>query len=229
MATTIQSTASLHMDLDERVYSEEIVAEIKNAYADAAPAEIKTHAPGKCDPKNTLILTVEADAPYWTSSDGQADETWENDVMPWLADVMGKVSTATVTSNYARRENDEPELDFRWLGLELEESSLVIKLTPESALPERAIELVDRARTFMREGAFSQEGVSRISIPSCPSYIAQTVDFVDYNNAPQPTGNAQSYTANQPADYPTDYTVWGIEYEDGTERGFDSVSGSFAS
>lgn len=226
MTAMIRPTLLLRMDLDENVYSEDVVAEIKRSYSYVAPTVIESHATKGEAPENTLGFVVKIRKPFWLSSDEGSDELWNDVMLKWFENMFTKTSTTVVTYNTARLEKGEQKLDYSWLEIDLGDRIVAIKLNADSSIPLVATDLLAQARTFTQEGKWPQEGVSRISIPSRASFVAQTADVVEAEKTIPLTEYAQEYVADEPAILPVDYTVWGIEYGDGSERAFDSEAGA---
>ena len=65
----IRPTLILQMNLDESVYSEDVVAEIKRSYSYVAPAVVQSHETGNAAPENIMRFVVKIHRPYWLSSE----------------------------------------------------------------------------------------------------------------------------------------------------------------
>ena len=61
----IRPTLILQMNLDESVYSEDVVAEIKRSYSYVAPAVVQSHETGNAAPENIMRFVVKIHRPYW--------------------------------------------------------------------------------------------------------------------------------------------------------------------
>ncbi|MEG0505098.1 MAG: hypothetical protein RR547_10685, partial [Raoultibacter sp.] len=173
MTAMIRPTLLLRMDLDESIYSEDVVAEIKRSYSYVAPTVIEPHPTEGEGPENTLGFIVKIRKPFWLSSDEGADELWNDVMVKWFENMFAKTSTTVVTYNTARLEKGEQKLDYSWLEIDLGDRTIAIKLNADSSIPLVAADLLAQARAFTQEGALPEEGVARISIPSRASYAAQ--------------------------------------------------------
>ena len=254
----IRPTLILQMNLDESVYSEDVVAEIKRSYSYVAPAVVQSHETGNAAPENIMRFVVKIHRPYWLSSEEGADELWNEVMRKWLKNMVYKVSSTMVAYNRMRRQRFEQQLVFDWLDADcsLEEYG--------------ASETADRVRALVNQGVLDGE-IACVRIPSRASYEAQlaavqaaraaeeaaqaaeeaeTVEDSDGTTAAEETAEAVEEVAAdavegegaeaaeeedaprepepEPVNFDIDTTVWGIEYADGTVREFNSETNEFA-
>lgn len=244
----IRPSLILQMNLDESVYDEEVVAEIKRSYSYVAPTTVTGHETGAGKPENTMRFLVRIHRPYWRHEDDGADELWDEVMLKWLKNMVYKVSSTMVAYNRVRRESGQPQLIFDWLEVEFSDMVLSMRLNADCSLEEHgAVELADRVRTLANDGVFG-EGVSCVRVPSRASYEAQaaqaaassaeTGEGADDGQEPPSEGEGQAEDAaeaedgqgvEEPGNFDIDTTLWGIEYADGSEREFDSAVAAFVS
>ena len=268
MTSLIRPSLILKMDLDERVFSDEMIAEIKRSYSYVAPSVVASHPAGEGYPEHNLRFMVKLHRPYWDIHDEGAQELWQGVMPKWLHNMFFKVSNTITASNKVRAEAGERGLKYAWLELEFGENALMaIKTASDGAIPEQGVEWVERVRALMCDGAFG-DGVTCVRIPSRASYEAQlaaaeaaqaraaedvageeAAEGVDETAAEAAATDAiatadtaadDAAAADESADqdaaaalpeppaFDVDYTIWGIEYTDGTVRAYDSAAGAFA-
>lgn len=224
MAAMIRPSLILQMDLDERTCSDETVAEIKRSYSYVAPSTVAMHAPDGDPAQNVMRFRIKLHKPYWDKSDADAEELWSGVMPTWLHNMFYKVSSTIVASNNTHREQGKPELAYDWIELEFGENALVaVKTAADSSIPEEAVGLVERVRDLMNAGALGEGALACVRIPSRASWERQcAADVADADDAPD--------SAPLPASsFDVDYTVWGIEFPDGTVREFDAAASAFIS
>lgn len=220
MAAMIRPSLILQMDLDERAFSDETVAEIKRSYSYVAPATVTTHAPDEGPVRNVMRFRIKLHKPYWDAHDPDAEALWSGVMPTWLRNMFYKVSSTIVASNKTCREQGRPELPYKWIELEFGTNALLaIKTAADSSLPESAVGLVERARDLVNEGAFSAGEAACVRMPSRASWERQCA-------AAETAAEAEE--SGDPA-FDVDYSVWGIEGADGTVREFDSMTAAFLS
>ncbi len=77
MAATIRPSLILNMDVDERQYSDDLVAEIKRSYSYVAPSVVAAVSAAGDEPiENTIRLVVRMHCPYWDANDEASQEQW---------------------------------------------------------------------------------------------------------------------------------------------------------
>jgi hypothetical protein len=261
MAATIRPTLLLRMDLDEKQFSDERVAEIKRSYSYIASSSVSSHTTNLENPENTIRFLIRLQQPYWFSSEEGSDELWETVMLKWLKNMFYKVSNTLVAFNRSAQERKTGTLDFSWLELEFKDKLLAIRLEADSAIPSVALSLVEMARLLSNASPLAESSVSCLRIPSRASYDAQFKNASTKANegdqtdatpdksldetedvASETVGSASAkgvdeteeapvtntpQTPVEPVLFEIDFTVWGIEYDDGTVREFDSEAAVF--
>ena len=169
----IRPTLILQMNLDESVYSDDVVAEIKRSYSYVAPAVVQSHETGDAAPENVMRFLVKIHRPYWRSSEEGADELWNEVMRKWLKNMVYKVSSTMVAYNRQRRLRFESQLVFDWLEVEFSDVTLSMRLNADCSLEEHgAVELAERVRALVNDGVLEGE-IACVRVPSRASYEAQ--------------------------------------------------------
>lgn len=169
----IRPTLILHMDLDESIYSDNVVTEIKRAYSYVAPTMVKSHETLEGAPENRIRFVVKIHRSYWLSSAEGADELWNEVMLKWLKNMVYKVSSTMVAYNRARRERIKPQLVFDWLEVEFGDLVLAMRLNADCSLEEYgAVEFADHVRTLANSGVLTGD-IACVRMPSRASYEAQ--------------------------------------------------------
>ena len=179
MPSYVRPSLILNVDIDERDFSDEAVADIKRSYSYVAPSQVKA-APAPADTEdvvwpvaNKMTLTVRMHRPYWEKDDPEAQELWEAVMPKWLHNMFFKVSNTITASNKIRREKGRPTLDFPWTGINfVNKMAVTVKAPDDSSIPDSTIDLIEDLREIAVTGAFG-EGAVAVCIPSRESYDAQ--------------------------------------------------------
>lgn len=179
MPSYVRPSLILNVDIDERDFSDEAVADIKRSYSYVAPSQVKAaEAPADTEDvvwpvANKMTLTVRMHRPYWEKDNPEAQELWEAVMPKWLHNMFFKVSNTITASNKIRREKGRPTLDFPWTGINfVDKMSITVKAPEDSSIPDSTIDLIEDLREIAVTGAFG-EGAVAVSIPSRESYDAQ--------------------------------------------------------
>lgn len=244
----IRPSLILNVDVDERLYNKDLVAEIKRTYSYVAPSTVASHAPAADDAENNIRFDVKLHRPYWDKNDPEADALW-TEVMPkWLHNMFYKVSSTITAANGRYEEQGVAPLLYAWAEVRFGDNVVVaLKTKADSSVGDEAIEWIEQVRALMASDLLG-EGVACVRIPSRESYEAQkaaalaaaaeTDAKADGEKAAvegQAGEGVETKTEAVPQGRPTltvasfdpDTAVWGIEYADGTERAFDAAAGAF--
>lgn len=174
MTAFIRPSLILHMDLDERLFNDEQVADIKRSYSYVAPSLVQSHAPAdEARVENVMRFMIKLHRPYWDKSNADAEELWQGVMPKWLHNMFAKVSNTITAANNIHAENGEPAFPYHWLELEFGDNALMaVKTGSDSSFPAEGVDMVERVRDLMNEGVLG-EGVACVRIPSRASYEAQ--------------------------------------------------------
>lgn len=174
MTAFIRPSLILRMDLDERLFNDECVSDIKRSYSYVAPSLVQAHKPvGGQRPENVMRFMIKLHRAYWDKSDEAAQQLWEGVMPKWLHNMFSKVSNTIIAANNVRTENGQPAFPYHWLELEFGDNALIaVKTGSDSSFPADGVDMVERVRDLMNAGALGQ-GIACVRIPSRASYEAQ--------------------------------------------------------
>ena len=174
MTAFVRPSLILRMDLDERLMSDEAVADIKRSYSYVAPSVVCSHEPA--DPnhvENNMRFMIKLHRAYWDRSDAEAQQLWENVMPKWLHNMLNKVSNTITAANRVSAEEGAPGTDYAWLELEFGENALIaLRTASDSSLPACGVDMVERVRDLLCSGALGDD-VACVRIPSRASWEAQ--------------------------------------------------------
>ena len=156
-------SCTLILDIDERLFSEEVKLEVGRCYSYVCTTLVRTHPASDGEPVNTArILAKLGTRKYVHSSDEGADELWSDVMERWLHNEFHKIGNNLVIYNRRQREIGGVELNFDWLEVELENGALTLAWRLDSTSfidPERSA-LASQVRALLNGGALG-EGVVR--------------------------------------------------------------------
>ena len=277
MASMVRPSLILKMNLDEHIYSDETIADIKRSYSYVAPSVIEQHETGDARPENIMRFRVKLHRPYWDANDAASCEQWDKVMPKWMHNMLYKVSSTITAVNKVRKERGQILIPYMWLEMEFNNNvTIALKTASDSSLSYDYIEFIEEARKLMAQGAFGEESIARICIPSKESYEAQLKEAEEAEEAAKAAeaqeaaegsegaegeaveGEVESLCEDAPAvqdaedapavqdaedaeatedapafewpklpEFDVDYSIWGIEYANGTVRSFNSVKASF--
>ena len=174
MTAFIRPSLILRMDLDERLFNDECVSDIKRSYSYVSPSLVQAHKPVDGQrPENVMRFMIKLHRAYWDKSDEAAQQLWEGVMPKWLHNMFSKVSNTIIAANNVRAENGQPAFPYHWLELEFGDNALIaVKTGSDSSFPADGVDMVERVRDLMNAGALGQ-GIACVRIPSRASYEAQ--------------------------------------------------------
>lgn len=174
MTAFIRPSLILRMDLDERLFNDECVSDIKRSYSYVAPSLVQAHKPVDGQrPENVMRFMIKLHRAYWDKSDEVAQRLWEGVMPKWLHNMFSKVSNTITAANNVRAENGQPAFPYHWLELEFGDNALIaVKTGSDSSFPADGVDMVERVRDLMNAGALGQD-IACVRIPSRASYEAQ--------------------------------------------------------
>ena len=176
MTAFIRPSLILRMDLDERLFNDECVSDIKRSYSYVSPSLVQAHKPVDGQrPENVMRFMIKLHRAYWDKSDEAAQQLWEGVMPKWLHNMFSKVSNTIIAANNVRTENGQPAFPYHWLELEFGDNALIaVKTGSDSSFPADGVDMVERVRDLMNDGALGQD-IACVRIPSRASYEAQLV------------------------------------------------------
>lgn len=174
MTAFIRPSLILRMDLDERLFNDECVSDIKRSYSYVAPSLVQAHKPVDGQrPESVMRFMIKLHRAYWDKSDEAAQRLWEGVMPKWLRNMFSKVSNTITAANNVRAENGQPAFPHHWLELEFGDNALIaVKTGSDSSFPADGVDMVERVRDLMNAGALGQD-IACVRIPSRASYEAQ--------------------------------------------------------
>ena len=174
MTAFIRPSLILRMDLDERLFNDECVSDIKRSYSYVSPSLVQAHKPVDGQrPENVMRFMIKLHRAYWDKSDEAAQQLWEGVMPKWLHNMFSKVSNTITAANNVRAENGQPAFPYHWLELEFGDNALIaVKTGSDSSFPADGVDMVERDRDLMNDGALGQD-IACVRIPSRASYEAQ--------------------------------------------------------
>ena len=174
MTAFIRPSLILRMDLDERLFNDECVSDIKRSYSYVSPSLVQAHKPVDGQrPENVMRFMIKLHRAYWDKSDEAAQQLWEGVMPKWLHNMFSKVSNTITAANNVRAENGQPAFPYHWLELEFGDNALIaVKTGSDSSFPADGVDMVERVRDLMNDGALGQD-LACVRIPSRASYEAQ--------------------------------------------------------
>lgn len=174
MTAFIRPSLILRMDLDERLFNDKCVSDIKRSYSYVAPSLVQAHKPVDGQrPENVMRFMIKLHRAYWGKSDEAAQQLWEGVMPKWLHNMFSKVSNTITAANNVRAENGQPAFPYHWLELEFGDNALIaVKTGSDSSFPADGVDMVERVRDLMNAGALGQD-IACVRIPSRASYEAQ--------------------------------------------------------
>ena len=202
MTAFIRPSLILRMDLDERLFNDECVSDIKRSYSYVSPSFVQAHKPVDGQrPENVMRFMIKLHRAYWDKSDEAAQQLWEGVMPKWLHNMFSKVSNTITAANNVRAENGQPAFPYHWLELEFGDNALVaVKTGSDSSFPADAVDMVERVRDLMNVGALGQD-IACVRIPSRASYEAQLA-AAEQAQAEAAAAAEQNETAGQTAEQP---------------------------
>ena len=151
MTAFIRPSLILRMDLDERLFNDECVSDIKRSYSYVAPSLVQAHKPVDGQhPENVMRFMIKLHRAYWDKSDEAAQRLWEGVMPKWLHNMFSKVSNTITAANNVRAENGQPAFPYHWLELEFGDNALIaVKTGSDSSFPADRVDMVERVRDLM--------------------------------------------------------------------------------
>lgn len=170
-------SCTLILDIDERLYSEEVKLEVGRCYAYVCTTLVRTHPASEGDPVNTARILAKLGTRKYVHS---ADELWGDVMERWLRNEFHKIGNNLVIYNRRQREIGGVELNFDWLEVELENGAITLAWRLDSTSfidPERSA-LASQVRALLNDGTLG-EGVVRVQMPSDASYAQQVAQAAE--------------------------------------------------
>ena len=223
MTAFIRPSLILRMDLDERLFNDECVSNIKRSYSYVAPSLVQAHKPVDGQrPENVMRFMIKLHRAYWDKSDEAARQLWEGVMPKWLRNMFSKVSNTITAANNVRAENGQPAFPYHWLELEFGDNALIaVKTGSDSSFPADGVDMVERVRDLMNAGALGQD-IACVRIPSRASYEAQ-LEVAEQAQAAAAAVAEQDESAGQASDQAEPASVAAEQAVDAAEAQADAA------
>lgn len=179
---------TLILDLDERVYSEDLKLEINRCYAYVAPTLIRTHpAPTAAEgeeapePENIMRFLIKMGTrKYLSKTDAEADALWNDVMLQWVLNSLTRVGNNMRIFNRRQEQEGRDELKFDWVEFEFENGRLNTLLHCDNVCgldPETGRNAVIAVRDAWNDGTLGpiegEGAVKKVWMPSRESWAAQ--------------------------------------------------------
>lgn len=161
-------TVELQGDLDPAA-TKRVLA---RAFSYVAPVSVVARAGAPEGTGTVVCLNVSLPRAYWPARDGdaaaneRADETWNGILMPWLRDKLAKVgSVIKGYDRFAAEQGDAP-IAFEAVAVVLGDVRLTLNLDERHAIPQGALDMVERYRTLRGAGCAALAGATEVEMPA---------------------------------------------------------------
>jgi hypothetical protein len=245
----IRPTARLNFKIRKEELSDELASDIMRCYLNVAPVDIEGIEDTEEQPAvDTLELVVVLHHPYWREG-GEADETWNAILLPWLEKKLWKVGATVMNYNKTRAVTGQP-LYFKALDLSMKELTFSIGLPDDASFPDEIPSLIDRCRVLVNTGVLEGLELVRVDMPwRDPNRFREfpTSDMDDVSHPSGSEGDADEERSSGDAvpavmatpatgseengdpvsSAPIDYTVWEVHLADGSSRKLDTNAGTW--
>jgi len=265
MPTIIHPTLLLQINLDESLYTEETVVEIKRSYSYIAPISVTLCSTVTGSIENTLRFIIKLTHPYWDSNDGEANEIWEGVMNKWLKNMFYKVSSTLVGFNRVAHEKGQVGLNFAWLELEFGNHVIILRLGEDSSILDNTLDLVNQVHSLWDTGSLKEFELMAVRLPSRQFYAKQVAvaqaraakeevpDAKSQENEGQDSTNDDAVvngptskvadaleridkddsrevttktSLREPIGFDIDFSIWGLEFADGSQKQYNSSTDS---
>ena len=166
----LKPTAYLTITLAGDVATSAMASAVKRTYSYIAPVKIVAALPASDadapTPACSLALDVRLPAHPYLVAGEQADQTWEQVVLPWLKIKLGTVFGSVYEFNNPKRESFVGKIDYTAFDLMLESRHVVFALEPDSSLRDVTAPLCAVRDWLLGAGASLADQVARIEVPS---------------------------------------------------------------
>lgn len=238
----IRPTARISISVDEGLFSDEIVAELRRSYLYVSPVSIESRriSEAPLPAENAMGLTVKLNKPYWYSSDEGADQAWNEIMLPWLDAKLYKLESAILAFNKNKRERGEEEIHYAHFETIFGDTVFSFKTYETSKFPQVS-KLLDRYRLLLNEGILRDLVIVRVEMSwiDPASYAAGEVSDesgekadgvgADDSSVGSTDGDADGAgteaETQEASEEPINFTVWDIVTADGIHRKIDSEKG----
>jgi hypothetical protein len=237
---------TLVLNVDESVATKDMRLEVDRSFGYVGSTVLRAHAPEDGKPYvNTIDFLVRlGNRRYLRSSDAGADQLWDDVIERWLYNQFYTVGNQIEIFNRRQREIGNPELDFTYMNVNLENGALTVRtrLDSNGTVPPELSRTITRLRAAYNEGALG-DAVVAVTMPSETSFAAQAASAAEEKAAREAAeaeraaaeaaqeaerAAAQAAVAAEPANNFTEAADLVEEEDDETERMRAQVEEKFA-
>jgi hypothetical protein len=160
--------------------------EVDRSFGYVGSTVLRAHAPEDGKPYvNTIDFLVRlGNRRYLRSSDAGADQLWDDVIERWLYNQFYTVGNQIEIFNRRQREIGNPELDFTYMNVNLENGALTVRtrLDSNGTVPPELSRTITRLRAAYNEGALG-DAVVAVAMPSEASFAAQAASAAEEKSA----------------------------------------------
>lgn len=237
---------TLVLNVDESVATKDMRLEVDRSFGYVGSTVLRAHAPEDGKPYvNTIDFLVRlGNRRYLRSSDAGADQLWDDVIERWLYNQFYTVGNQIEIFNRRQREIGNPELDFTYMNVNLENGALTVRtrLDSNGTVPPELSRTITRLRAAYNEGALG-DAVVAVTMPSETSFAAQAASAAEEKAAREAAeaeraaaqaaqeaerAAAEAAVAAEPANNFTEAADLVEEEDDETERMRAQVEEKFA-
>ena len=173
---------TLVLNVDESVATKDMRLEVDRSFGYVGSTVLRAHAPEDGKPYvNTIDFLVRlGNRRYLRSSDAGADQLWDDVIERWLYNQFYTVGNQIEIFNRRQREIGNPELDFTYMNVNLENGALTVRtrLDSNGTVPPELSRTITRLRAAYNEGALG-DAVVAVTMPSETSFAAQAASAAE--------------------------------------------------
>ncbi|MBO4353039.1 MAG: hypothetical protein J5818_06055 [Eggerthellaceae bacterium] len=248
----VRPSLVLQIKLKPEDYSEAAAEELKRSYIYLAQSIVSELSEDERADGNVMRLSIRLMRPYWNAADPKAQELWDGVMPQWLRNVTRNMSNAMHNYNEVDHPAGVGPVRYDWVDYEFDHNVLIrVKVDSENRITPEMPTIAEKVRTLLSADVFANGEIDLIRVPSAASYEAQLTAAVEaaqtaqisFEDAEQAEvaddrtmadevasnkeGGLLEATATMTPEqmipaFDIDYSIWGIEYTDGTVVEFDS-------
>jgi hypothetical protein len=177
---------TLVLNVDESVATKDMRLEVDRSFGYVGSTVLRAHAPEDGKPYvNTIDFLVRlGNRRYLRSSDAGADQLWDDVIERWLYNQFYTVGNQIEIFNRRQREIGNPQLDFTYMNVNLENGALTVRtrLDSNGTVPPELSRTITRLRAAYNEGALG-DAVVAVAMPSEASFAAQAASAAEEKSA----------------------------------------------
>lgn len=167
---------TLVLNVDQSVATEDMRLEVDRSFGYVGSTVLRAHASEDGAPyvNNIDFLVKLGNRKYLRSSDEGADKLWDDVIERWLYNQFYTVGNQIEIFNRRQREIGNPELDFTYMNVNLENGALTVRtrLDSNGTVPPELSRTITKLRAAFNEGDLG-EAVVAVAMPSETSFAAQ--------------------------------------------------------